>query len=912
MKQNILNKIGLTCLLVTSLFISCQKNQGTLFPDSLVCEYLINPQAVDSPHPRLEWVDRPTKVEARGLYRTAYQIEAASSREKLLEGKADLWNTGKVEDSASLRIAYKGRTLSAGETCWWRVRIWDQNGKPSAWSEPANWVTGLPEKEWKAQWIGVPWQDDTALDELEDKTPPPAPLLRKTFRVKEGLQSARVWISGLGYYELSLNGQKIGDEVLVPNQTNYDHRSGLLERTVPVEDNFTEYKVMYLSYDLTDRLQEGENALGVILGNGFYNADQHWVKGYGSPRLLLQMHLTYKDGTQDIIVSNPSWKVSKSAIVSDMIYQGEHYDARLEQEGWDTANFDDSQWEQAVLRKKPFGRLMAQNGPSDRVMEKLQPKKIEALGDGRYRIDFGEEISGWVHLQDVEGPAGQRIDIRYICESKMGTNSYTLKGKGKENYATRFTWYVFREVEISGWPGELKESQVIAEAVYSDVKQTASFDCDNDLINTIHRIWRRSETDNMHGSIQSDCPHRERSAYTGDGQIVCNMVMETYDVRAFYNKWLDDMRGAQNPESGYVPNGAPWQPGCGGGPAWGAAINIMPWSFYWHYGDKEMLEQYYPHMVAQLSFMRQAVDKEGIMEMKDPCQWKNLGDWVAPGPLPNAAMVHTYFYWLCNKLTSYAAEALGKKDEAQQLEAEAERARQGFMKRFWDEKEQSYGPYGGNIFALSMGVDADRLELVRQALRKVIEVNNNHLDTGIYGTRLLFETLAHHDMVDLAYQIINQRTEPSFGWWIEQGATTTWEQWDGNNSRNHPMFGGSLVWLQRCLAGIQLVECAPAYSQIVIKPIIPEGLNRASYQIETVRGLVSNSWKRNEKCFEMTTIVPVGSTAKVYLPWKEGTKWLESGSSLKDTEYLKVLGKEDGFLCIQLTSGTYKFMSQAL
>lgn len=900
------NIISSACFIATSLITSCQNFQGDILPENLVCEYLTNPQAIDSPTPRLEWIDKPANENVRGVQRTAYQIEAASSQTLLLKGKADLWDSGKIKDSQSLRIPYGGLTLTAGKECWWRVRVWDQNDVVSEWSEPAVWVAGLPESEWRAQWIGVPWQDDTALDELENKTPPPAPLLRKTFQVKKGLQSARVWISGLGYYELSLNGQKVGDDVLVPNQTNYDHRSGLLERTVPVEDNFTEYKVMYLSYDLTNQVQEGTNALGVILGNGFYNADQHWVKGYGSPRLLLQMHMKYEDGTQEVIVSDPSWKVSKSAIVSDMIYQGEHYDARLEQPNWNTASFDDSHWEQAVLRKSPCGKLMAQNGPSDRVMETLLPKKVEPLGEGRYRIDFGEEISGWVRLKDVEGPTGQRINIHYVCESTVGSNSYTMKGEGKENYATRFTWYVFREVEINGWPGELKDGQVIAEAVYSDVKQTASFDCDNDLINTIYRIWRRSETDNMHGSIQSDCPQRERSAYTGDGQIVCDMVMETYDARAFYNKWLDDMRGAQNPETGYVPNGAPWQPGCGGGPAWGAAINIMPWSFYWHYGDKEMLEQYYPHMLAQLNFMCQAVDKDGVMEMKDPCQWKNLGDWVAPGPLPNQAMVHTYFYWLCNKLTAKAADALGKSDDAQKMNTEAERARQGFMKRFWNEEEQSYGPYGGNVFALSMGVNEDKLEVVRQALRKVIASNDNHLDTGIFGTRLLFQTLADHGMSDLAYQIINKRTQPSFGWWIEQGATTTWEQWDGKNSRNHPMFGGSLVWLQRCLAGVRLMDNAPAYSKILIKPIIPEGLNRASYQIETVRGLVANSWKREGENFEMTTTIPVGCIANVHLPYQKDKQWMESNTPLKETEYMKIL-KDEGTICIQLKSGTYHF-----
>ena len=373
-------KLWLLGAAIVSL-VSCQERKSDIVPQNLVCEYLTNPQAVDVQNPRLEWVDALADTDAHGVTRTAYQIEAASSREALLQGKADLWDSGKVDDAESLRVAYGGSVLAAGESCWWRVKVWDQEDNASAWSEPAVWVAGLPENEWTAQWIGVPWQGETALDEMEDKTPPPAPLLRKNFRVADGLKSARVWISGLGYYELRLNGEKVGDEVLVPNQTNYDRRSGLMDRPIPVEDNFTGYKVMYLSYDLTALLKEGDNALGVILGNGFYNAEQHWVKGYGSPRLLLQMHLEYEDGQKEVIVSDPSWKVARSAIVSDMIYQGEHYDARLEQPGWDTASFDDSRWEQAVLRKAPYGRLVAQNGPSDRVMERLQPKKMEKLGE---------------------------------------------------------------------------------------------------------------------------------------------------------------------------------------------------------------------------------------------------------------------------------------------------------------------------------------------------------------------------------------------------------------------------------------------------------------------------------------------------------------------------------------------------
>ena len=261
-------------------------------------------------------------------------------------------------------------------------------------------------------------------------------------------------------------------------------------------------------------------------------------------------------------------------------------------------------------------------------------------------------------------------------------------------------------------------------------------------------------------------------------------------------------------------------------------------------------------------------------------------------------MVHSYFYWLCNTLTAKAAHALGHAEDAGRLEAEAERTRQGFMKRFWNEETESYGPYGGNVFALSMGVDKERIEQVRKALRQIIEAADGHLDTGIFGTRLLFEVLADHGMIDLAYQIINKRTQPSFGWWIEQGATTTWEAWNGENSRNHPMFGGSLVWLQRILAGVRMNESAPAYTNIVVKPVIPEGLNQASYRIETVKGLVANSWKRNKDGrFEMTTVVPVGCMAKVYLPVGVATSWTESGRPVSD-------------MVVELPSGTYRFVGE--
>src|SRR5690606_14088463 len=452
-----------------------------------------------------------------------WEIQVASTKEKLANNQGDLWSSGKVASDQSFNVRYAGKALPSRQHCWWRVRTWDKNGNVSDWSEPASWGMGLlTANEWKATWIGAPWQGEEALPKPPQGTPPtvlppPAPLLRKAFSINKEVASARAFVTGLGFFEFYVNGEKVSDDVMVPNVTLYGKRPGLEKNYISLPDNFREYRVMYMSYDITDMLKRGDNAMGAIIGNGFYNAPINWTHSYGSPRFFGQVYITYTDGTEDIIVSDQSWKASKGPIVWDLVFDGEHYDARLEQPGWSRPGFDDSKWEQVAIRKTPEGEMKAHMSPTDKVMEQLKPVKIESLGEGKYKVDFGEEISGWLRLQNVVGEAGRKIDIKYICESYMCTNSYTLTGGGPESYAARFTWFVFREVEISNWPGELKPENLVAEAVYSDVETTGKFECSNPLFNTIHKIWWRSQTDNMHGGIASDCPHRERSPYTGDG-----------------------------------------------------------------------------------------------------------------------------------------------------------------------------------------------------------------------------------------------------------------------------------------------------------------------------------------------------------------------------------------------------------
>jgi alpha-L-rhamnosidase len=927
MKNN--TSVYLYFIIIMAVLQACQL-RSEINPERLTCENLKDPMAIDLTEPRLSWINEPDKG-SRGIEQSAWEIRVAGSKQKLISGKPDLWESGKINSGNPVNIKYAGKNLNSGQDCWWQVRVWDNSGRRSDWSEPAYWGMGiLNSDEWKAKWIGAPWQGEEPLPKPPfpkgvdqsvapdkspvEKLPGNAPLLRKSFNLTKEIASAKAFVSGLGFFEFHINGNKVGDDVLVPNLTLYSKRSDIGPIGAMTENNFREYRVMYLVYDVTRLLKKGENAAGVILGNGFYNPASFWTQGYGTPRFIGQIHISYTDGSEEIICSDQTWKAAKSPVVMDLVYDGEHYDAQLEQDGWSSPGFNENGWENAVLRNKPDGIMKAHISPADKVMEVLSPKKIEKLGEGHYRADFGEEISGWLRIRNITGEKGRKIDIKYICESPQGENSYTMKGNGPEEYAARFTWFVFREVELLNWPGELKPEQLQAEAVYTDIETTGNFECSNDLFNTINKIWWRSQTDNMHGGIASDCPHRERSPYTGDGQVACVTVMHNFDAKAFYTKWIRDILGAQNPENGYVPNGAPWQPGCGGGVAWGAAMNIMPWEYYLHYGDKELLENNYEGMKGYISYMLTWTDEEGIMfsqapEKSNPNRWINLGDWVAPGNLPPDNMVHTFFLWRCSDLTAKAARALGKSEDEKYFRSVADKTSKAFQKKFFDEEKGSYLQYGGNIFALVMGLPEDQKDRVISALKNDIATSNDHLDTGIFGTQFFFEVLADNGLQELAYRVMNQKTAPGYGWWIEQGATTTWEQWSGRGSRNHPMFGGGLTWFYRKLAGMNADPENPGYKHIIFRPQPVKDISRALYSTLTPYGRAGIKWEKTEGNFSLSTTVPVGSTATIYIPASEASHITENGKEIIDSELIQFTGIKDGYAVYTTGSGQYIFNS---
>lgn len=883
---------------------------AALTPTRLRCEYRDNPMGTDEPLPRLEWVNRAADGE-RGQVQTAWQVQVFQQRGGAPGGRC-VWESGRVASAESTQVAYGGEPLLPCSRYLWRVRVWDRDGRPSPWSSTAFFETGYLGNPWPAEWIGAPWQSEDGKVDADA-----APLLRKSFVIPSEVVQARAYVTGVGYYELCLNGRKVGDDVLTPAQTDYGPREHIVVGH-PIEPRFSGHRVLYQTYDVTGLLRLGENVAGAMLGNGWYNRNdgREGQLGYGAPRFLLVLRVLLADGSTREIASDGSWRAAQGPVTFNRIYAGEHYDARLERTGWNAPGFDDGAWQAAQVRRPPGGLLQAQCAPTDRVMEVVRPRSIVKLGEGRYRLSFPEEISGWLRFR-VSGQAGQKVEVRWLAQDTdakqdyNGKNSYTLKGGGDETYAPRFTWFVFKDVELNGWPGELTMDRVQAEAVYTGVETTGRFACSNPLFEKIQRLYWRSQTDNLHGALSSDCPHRERLGYTGDGQASCVAAIHTFDLAAFYTKWVQDYFDAQNPTSGYVTDTAPFEGG-GGGPAWGSACIIVPWQAYLHYGDRRLLERHYAGMKHYLGWMYSLAQTNGTLFCKLPngkdTYWLNLGDWCAPDKkLPPRDLVHTFYLWYCTDLLGRIADALGQEGDACTYRALAATSAAAFHAAYYDRAKGSYGPVGGDVFALRMGVPAERRDRVREALAAGLEANGGHLDTGIFGTGFLFEALCEYGLGELAYRLMDKRTYPSYGWWVEQGWTTTGEYWEGQGSRNHPMFGGGLSWLYRQLAGFGSDESAPGYRQIVIRPRPVGGLTRASYSTRTPYGEASVEWARTAGAFELTAEVPVGSVARIVLPAAADARITECGKPLAEAIGVRTVGLGEAAAVVDVGSGTYRF-----
>lgn len=835
--------------------------QAQLRVTDLRVEHMTDPAVVDVTQPRLSWVNEPKDERVKGERQTAYRIVVASTEEGLQRGRYDLWDSGRVPSDQSVLVPYGGRALTSGQDCYWRVQTWDVRGKRSKWSKTGHWGMGLLKpSDWQAQWITAAKTDG-------------APLLRKAFTLKRGVKRAKAFVTAGGFFELYVNGQRVGEDYLVPNLTNYSTRKDLDKGYIAIDARFTDYRIMYLAYDITDQVQQGNNAVGLMLGRGFYDTESWRVRTFGKACALCQIEITYDDGTREVVATDTSWLTRPSAITMNGVYEGETYDARLETPHWAEASCDESGWQKAESATPPTGKLTAHTAPTDRITAVLQPVSVERTDTG-FVVSFAKEISGWVRLKQIRGREGQTVKVHYQSESPLGIQEYTCKGTGTETYAPRFTWYVFSKVAVTGLD-ELSAAQIQAEAVNTDVSPNAEFRTSNRLINDIYDAWVRSQLDNMHGGIASDCPHRERLPYTGDGQIAAAMVMLNFDAAAFYSKWIQDMRDSQNPATGYVPNGAPWQPTCGGGVAWGAALNTMSWEYYLQYGDLQMLERSYRPMQAQLRNMQTWLTPDSTMfqQMKSPetgelTFFLNLGDWVPPYGMPKDEIVHTFYLWLCAKNLAATAQVVGDSQGYDEAHAVERRTWRAFHRKFYDQETQSYGDFGPNIMALYMGVPEERREAVVASLRReIMETHDGHINTGFVTTKFFFEVLTDNGLHDVATTALLKTDFPSYGHWLAQGATVTWEQWDGQNSHNHPMFGGGLTWLPRRLAGINVTEDGVGYRHFDVRPYPTAGVDSVFYSLPTPQGLITSRVVSHDGRLQKLELqVPVGSKATVYLP----------------------------------------------
>jgi alpha-L-rhamnosidase len=904
MKRNFCIYLLCAACLTTVWLPSCMRKESTV--GRLQCEYLSDPIAIESEKPLLSWqlID-----ERRGKSQTAYRILAAGDPALLSEGKADLWDSGVVASSQSVNVKYAGKAPVSRQQVYWKVRVWDEQGRPTAWSRVATWSMGLLQpSDWTARWIGAMTDPDPSSAQTH-----PAPWFRREFTVGKTVLRAKAYICGLGFYEMYLNGQKVGDYALAPAVVNYDVRP-LTNLNYFYDDRSTQ-RTLYNTFDVTALLQEGTNTVGAVLGNGWYNQRDRRGEGdmwYDVPKLCLQLEITYTDGSSETVSTDESWKCTMAGpLLHDGIFTGERYDARLDLGAWHRSGYDDAAWQAALPVRPPTGRLRPQLAPPDRITRILKPAFKGRMNDSTYLYVLPEMISGWAEIT-VQGKAGDEIRMHFFGEEEEDFNqsdTYILKGGAPERWEPRFTWHAFRSVRVVAREVEMNGESLAVKVVHTDPAQTGSFACSNELFNRINASYILTQQGNFHGSISSDCPHRERLAYTGDGQVAVESALWSFDMTRFYRKWFNDMDDARNRQTGYVPHTAPFGGG-GGGPAWGSAYLIMPWAYYCFYGDTTVLEQHYEGMRQWVEYLGTRTDGRGIVVREEPRGWC-LGDWCTPDRLElPEPLVNTAYYCLSASLMAKVAAVTGNEADRLHFSALAGRIASDFHRVFFNPETRQYGDgrQGANVFPLAFGIaPEDVRQDVFQSLTEQLESVEYHFDTGILATPLLLQVLTENGRADLACRLMNQRTAPGFAYLLDDAYSCLWETWNGKASRDHPMFGSVVAWMYRSLAGICFDERRPGMKHILIAPQPAEDLTHVAASWESLYGTVSSEWRRSTDHFELTVEIPANTSATVRLPNRDNHPVSESGVPLAQAEGVSYLGQEDGCTVVDIVSGRYFF-----
>jgi alpha-L-rhamnosidase len=891
-------------VLTSLFFMAAFSASAQLQVTSLTTDYKTNPMGIDNPEPQLSWI---LESELENTMQASYEIRSAASLSDLKKEDKQIWNTGMVESSQSIHIKYQGPPLKSHQRVYWQVRLVDNHGKKSKWSDPAFFEMGkLGPSDWVADWITPTWEEDPKKSE-------PSPYLRKEFALEKSIRQARLYISCQGLYQVEINGRRVGDQEFTPGWTSYDTR------------------LQYQTFDVTSLLAQDQNAIGIILGDGWFRGNLGWIDGrnnWGEKlAAIAEIVVNYTDGTSTTIATDASWKASTGPILESDIYNGEVYDAGKELTGWSAAGYDESGWTETVTMDVSKEKLIAPEGPPVKIVNVLEPISMEKRAEG-WLVDMGQNMVGWIQIK-ASGKSGDVITLRHAevldkegnmyydnLRAAKCTNTFMLKGGAEETFDPHFTFQGFRYVMVSGYPGELSADKIKGMVIHSDMKPSGSFECSEPLINQLQHniVW------GLKGNfldVPTDCPQRdERLGWTGDAQVFAPTACFNMNAATFYRKWLKDLAADQR-EDGAIPHVVPDILGGMGATGWADAGVIIPWAVYLDYGDITVLENQYESMKAWIGFMKERAGEDLI--------WTgdfHFGDWLAfastrsdyMGAYTLKDLIATAYYSYSSSIVAKTAAILGHEKEAQYYAQLSEQIKKAFSEEFVTPNGRLVAnTQTAYTLALAFGM-LDKETATKSAAYLAGDVEEfGHITTGFLGTPLISLTLTDIGRNDLAYLLLRRTRYPSWLYPVTMGATTIWERWDGQkpdstfqdkgmNSFNHYAYGAIGKWMYEVVAGIGIDEEHPAYKHIIIQPRPGGGLKHAKASHQSMYGEIVSGWKLEEEKLTMEVVIPANTTATIHIPGDSsgitinGTSLDDSGIEFKELEG-KVLGKTG--------SGTY-------
>jgi alpha-L-rhamnosidase len=916
-------------ILIISLFFRCftENPPVRITVSDMKCNYLENPCGTGN-MPDFSWT---STSEFRGKSQSGYRIIVDDDELSAVAGKGRIWDSGKILSHQSSGIRYGGKKTDPGKKYFWRVMVWDESDNKSEWSKTSWFITGLFEKkDWEeAEWIGFEEIADSLLlvpgvhgngDNLGQvaKKRTVVPYFRKEFDLNRKIKQAFIFVSGLGQYELSVNGEKIGDHFLSPGWSDY-------RKTC-----------LYNTFDITGFLKKGRNTLGVIAGNGFFNINREryrkLVVAYGAPEMILKLSVEYEDGTKTVVTSNASWKTSPSPVTYTSIYGGEDYDARLEQKGWDKPGFDDSLWKDAIVVKEPGGILKPENSHPVKVMETLNRVRISKQKESSFIYDFGQNASGIIKIR-ITGRQGQ--EIRIIPGELLGDDSlvtqratgdpyylsYILKGDREEVWIPKFTYYGFRFAEVRGAVPEgfentaklpsIKEMQFLHTRNSSPVN--GSFSCSSQLFNSVYNLIDWSVRSNL-ASVATDCPHREKLGWLEQTHLMGNSIRYIYDIHNLYNKIIDDMIDAQL-ENGLVPDIAPeFVPFAGGfrdSPEWGSAAVILPWDMYNWYGDIEAIRKAYPMMKKYIVYL------DG--KAKDNILSHGLGDWFDLGPkspgeaqLTPKALTATSIYFYDVRLMAEMATLTGNNNDALYYREKAESIRKSFNLKFFNKETKVYSTGSQTAYAMPLffGMTDENVkkEVVANLISSIIK-DNKALTAGDVGYRYLLRTLEQEGYSQLIFDMNSRSDVPGYGYQLSKGATSLTESWAALRyvSNNHMMLGHLMEWFYSGLAGIRQSVNADGTGRIEISPEPVGDINWVKASYRSIYGEIICNWEIRNSEFIVKISIPLNCRALIRIPQNDPRKITADGKILDKSPDVSRIIADDKATSFEAGSGNYTF-----